>query len=218
MKNWSRKKKLLLCIPILLISLFFIASISEWPSPTLEIAIRRKEKQQLIGPSEIIEKLDFAGSSWDHLILSRTEHGYTTYEYQDGLGWDNGYLRYFEETPVATMFTTDYRYKQARGLPIIPIFLFPENQTAHSARMFLTIQGAESSASFNQLSYREPGSGFMFSLPAGSELESECYWLLQQAISGAWQEYVLTGTVEIQVNLYDRQGNLVDTYSKTVTK
>ena len=218
MKNWSRKKKLLFCIPILLISLFFIGSISEWPSPTLELAIRRKEKQQLIGPSKIIEKLDFHNSSWDHLIICQTEYGYTTYEYQDSLGWDNGYLRYFEETPVATMFTTDYRYKQANGLPIIPIFLFPENQAAYSARMFLNIQGAESSASFSLLSYREPGSGFMFSLPAEPELESECYWLLQQAITGAWQEYVLTGTVEIHVNLYDRQGKLVDTYSKTVTK
>lgn len=218
MKHWSRKKKLLLLIPILLISLFFIGSISNWPSPTLEIAIHRKEKQQLVGPGEVIEQLDFVGSSWDHLILSKTEHGYTTYEYQDGLGWDNGYLRYFEETPVATMFTTDYSYDQAGGSPWLPIFLFPENQAAYSARMFLTIQGAESSASFSLLSYREPGSGFMFSLPTGPELESECYWLLQQAITGAWQEYVLTGTVEIQVNLYDRQGNLVDTYSKTVTK
>ena len=80
MKNWSRKKKLLLCIPILLVSLFFIASITQWPSPTLEIAIRRKEKQQLVGPGVMIEQLDFVGSSWDHLILSRTEHGYTTYE------------------------------------------------------------------------------------------------------------------------------------------
>ena len=218
MKNWSRKKKLLFCVPILLISLFFIVSITQWPSPTLEIAIRRKEKQQLVGPGVIIEQLDFVGSSWDHLILSRTDHGYTTYEYQDGLGWDNGNLRYFEETPVATMFTTDYSYDQASGAPWLPIFLFPENPTAYSARMFLTVQGAESSASFNQLSYLEPGSGFLFSLPTGKELESECYWLLQQAITGAWQEYMLTGTVEIQVNLYDRQGNLVDTYSKTVTK
>ncbi len=218
MKNWSRKKKLLFCIPILLISLFFIASITEWPSPTLEIAIRKKEKQQLIGPSEIIEKLDFHNSSWDHLIISQTEYGYTTYEYQDGLGWDNGYLRYFEKTPVATMFTTDYRYEQGFGEPWLPIFVFPQNLTAYSARMMLTVQCAESSAEFNLRSYREPGSCFMFSLPAGPELEGECYWLLQQAITGAWQEYVVTGTVEIQIDFYDRQGNLVDTYSKTVTK
>ena len=41
----------------------------------------------------------------------------------------------------------------------------------------------------------------MFSLPAGPELKSDCYWLLQQAITGAWQEYVLTGTVEIAGNI-----------------
>lgn len=218
MKHWSRKEKLILCTVILLISLFFISAITQWPSPTLKIAIHRAEKQQLVGPGEIIEKIDFTKSNWDHLILSRTEHGYTTYEYQDSLGWDNGYLRYFEKTPVATMFTTDYPYDQGSGMPWLPIFLFPENQAAYSARMTLCVQCGESSASFNQLSYREPGSFFMFSLPAGQELDNECYWLLQQAITGAWQEYVLTGIVEIHVNIYNRQGNLLDTYSKTVTK
>jgi hypothetical protein len=218
MKQWPRRRKLLFCIVVLLVSLFFISSIADWPSPTLEIAIHRAEKQQLIGPGEIIEKLDFADSSWDHLILSRTEHGYTTFEYQDSLGWDNGYLRYFENSPGATMFTTDYLYEQASGLPLLPIFLFPENQTAYSARMTLCVQCGESSVSFNLLSYREPGSCFMFSLPAGPELKPECYWLLQQAISNSYQEYDLTGTVEIHINFYNRQGNLVDTYSKTVTK
>ena len=218
MKNWPRSRKLALAILILLLSSLVVFSMSEWPSPSLDMAIRRQEKQQLIGPGEIISKLDFEGSSWDHLVISKTKYGYTTYEFRDDLGWDNGYLRYFEKTPGATMFTTDYRYEHGFGEPWLPIFVFPQNLTAYSARMILTVQCAESSAEFNLRSYREPGSCFMFSLPAGPELEGECYWLLQQAITGAWQEYVVTGTVEIRVDFYDRQGNLVDTYSKTVTK
>lgn len=218
MKNWPRKRKLALFLLILFLSLLCILSMSQWPSPTLEIAIRRQEAQQLIGPSEIIERLDFLHSSWDHLIISQTEYGYTTYEYQDGLGWDNGYLRYFEKTPGATMFTTDYRYEQGLGEPWLPIFVFPHNLTAYTARMMLTVQGAEYSADFNLQSYREPGSCFMFRLPAGPELEGECYWLLQQAITGAWQEYVVTGTVDIRVDFFDRKGDLIDTWSKTVTK
>ena len=218
MKKWSRKKKLLLCCVLLLISLFFIASITNRPSPTLEIAIARAEKQMLIGPSEIIDILDFTYSNWDHLVLGKTEHGYITYEYQDGLGWDNGYLRYYEKTPVATIFTTDYPYEQGYGEPWLPIIVFPQNRTVYDARMRLTIEGTESSASFDLRSYREPENCFMFRIPTDAELNSACYWLLQQAISCSWQEYVVAGTVEIQIDFYDHSGNLVDTYLKTVTK
>ena len=218
MKNWSRKKKLLLWVPILLLSLLFIAAIIEWPSPTLEIAIRRAEKQMLIGPSEIIDVLDFTYSNWDHLVLGQTDHGYITYEYQDGLGWDNGHLRYFKKTPVATVFTTDYPYEQGYGEPWLPIIVFPQKQTTSSARIMLRIEGTESSTSFDMQSYREPDNCFMFRIPTDTDLDSECYWLLQQAISGSWQEYVVAGTVEIQINFYDHSGNLVDSYSKTVTK
>lgn len=216
MKNWSRKRKLILCVVILLISLFFITSITEWPSPTLQMAIRRGERQMLIGPSEIIDILDFTFSNWDHLVLGETEYGYITYEYQDGLGWDKGYLRYFEKTDTATAFTTDYPYHTDND-QWLPIIVFPENTKSASAKLTLAINGIESSrdvqleADLSEMGY------FLFALPT-RDLDAELYWLLQQAISGSWQEYVLTGTVEIQINFYDRSGTLVDTYSKTVTK
>lgn len=218
MKNWPRKRKLAVCLVVLLLSLFLIGSIANLPSPTLQIAIHRAEKQMLIGPSEIMDKLDFEYSSWDHLILGKTKYGYTTYEYQDGLGWDNGYLRYFEKTPVATVFTTDYLYEQTSGLPQLPIFLFPESLKGSDAQMTLTVTGMESSDTFRIGSRKEPEGYFLFMLPGGPELKTEYFWLIQQSISNAWQEYDLTGTVEIQIDFFDRSGNLVDTWSKTVTK
>ena len=216
MKNWSRKRKLILCVVILLISLFFITSITEWPSPTLQIAIARAEKQMLIGPSEIIDKLDFEYSSWDHLVLGETQYGYITYEYQDGLGWDNGYLRYFEKTDTATAFTTDYPYHTDND-QWLPIIVIPENTKSTSAKLTLAINGIESSRDIQLEADQSETGYFLFALPT-RDLDAELYWLLQQAISGSWQEYVLTGTVEIQINFYDRSGTLVDTYSKTVTK
>ena len=216
MKNWSRKKKLLLWVPILLLSLLFIAAIIEWPSPTLQFAIRRAEKQMLIGPSEIIDVLDFTFSNWDHLVLGQTEHGYITYEYQDGLGWDNGYLRYFEETDTATAFATDYPYRTEND-EWLPIIVFPEHAKSTSAQLTLAVTGTESSEYIQLEAQKSEAGYFLFPLPT-KNLDSACYWLLQQAISGAWQEYVLTGTVEIRIDFYDRSGNLVDTYAKTVTK
>jgi hypothetical protein len=216
MKNWSRKRKLILCVIILLISLFFIASITVWPSPTLQMAIRRAEKQMLIGPSEIIDILDFTFSNWDHLILGETKYGHITYEYQDGLDWDNGYLRYFEKTDTATVFTTDYPYRTDDD-QWLPIIAFPENDKSVSAMLTLSISGIESSKDIQLETHKKDTGYFLFTLPT-DDLDTELYWLLQQAISGSWQEYVLTGTVEIQIDFFDRSGNLVDTYSKTVTK
>ena len=48
MKNWPRSRKLALAILILLLSSLVVFSMSEWPSPSLDMAIRRQEKQQLI--------------------------------------------------------------------------------------------------------------------------------------------------------------------------
>lgn len=213
MKKWSRKKKLLLCSVILLISLFFIASITNWPSPTLEIAIARKEKQQLVGPSEIIGQLEY---DYGQIYLGKTDHGFITYEYIDDLGWDHGELRYFPKENTATIFCTDFLlwYDQERWLPII---VFPQNSKTASATLSLTVVGSEAQESYQLESSRQEGGYCLFSLPLENN-SGEVFWLLQQAITGSWQEYVLTGTVEIQIDFYDHSGNLVDTYSKTVTK
>lgn len=216
MKNRPRKRKLIVCIVILLISLFVITSIAECPSPTLQTAIHRAEKQMLIGPSEIIDVLDFTFSNWDHLVLGETEYGYITYEYQHGLGWDKGHLRYFEKTDAATVFTTDYPYRTDHD-QWLPIIAFPEKPKSASAKLTLFISGIDSSKDIQLEAGQSDKGYFLFKLPS-EYLDTELYWLLQQAITGSWQEYVLTGTVEIQIDFYDRTGNLVDTWSKTVIK
>ena len=213
MKKWSRKKKLLLCTVLLLISLFFIGSITNWPSPTLEIAIARKEKQQLVGPSEIIGHIEY---DYGQIYLGKTDHGFITFEYIDNLGWDSAELRYFAEEDTATVFCTDFLlwYDNERWLPVI---VFPQNSKTASASMTLSIRGSESQQSYQLEASRQDGGYYLFSLPM-EDHSGELFWLLQQAIKGSWQEYVVTGTVEIQIDFYDHSGNLVDTYSKTVTK
>ena len=60
---------------------------------------------------------------------------------------------------------------------------------------------------------RKDSSYYLFSLPT-EELGGKHFWLLQQALTGAYSEYVLTGTVEIQIDYYDISGALVDTFEK----
>ncbi len=212
MKNWSRKKKLLLCILIFLISLFIIGSISSWLSPTLKIAIHRKEKQQLVGPSKIIGQLEY---DYGQIYLGKTDQGYITYEYIDDLGWDSAELRYFPRAQSVTMFCPDFLLSTDNE-QWLPIFVFTDIH-AVSAEMCISVAGIEESDLYRLECEKQDAGYFLFSL-SGEELSTECFWLLQQSITNCYQEYILTGTVEIQINFYDRQGNLIDTYSKTVTK
>lgn len=217
MKNWTRKRKLALCLLLLLVSLSIIISMSDWPSPTPEIALRRMEKRYLLGPSQIITTMDFEYSPWDHLIIGKSDRGYTTYEYLDDLGWDNGNLRYFPGTDGATLFCTDYKYRTESGDPWLPIFLFPEKQGYGEVKMTLTITTPEASRTYQLDGERRDSSFYLFALPA-DDLEAEFFWLLQQALTGAYSEYVLTGTVEIEIEFLDISGSLVDTYTRAVTK
>lgn len=216
MKNWSKTRKLMLCTALLIVSLFFIVSISNWRSPTLNIAIRRAEKQQLIGPSEIIATMDFQFSPWDHLVLGKTEHGFITYEYIDSLGWDNGDLKYYAMEKGCTIFCTEYHYRTGEE-EWLPIFLFPKDPWSAEAEMTLTITVDGETRHYALTGERNDSSYYLFRQPT-EEMGGQHFWLLQQALTGAYSEYVLSGTVEIQIDFFDRSGNLVDTYSKTVTK
>ena len=216
MKNWSRSRKLLFFTLLLLISLFFIASISNWRSPTLEIAIHRAEQQQLVGPSVIIAVMDFEFSPWDHLVLGKTRHGFVTYEYRDDLGWDHGELTYYPKDDDDTIFCTEYWYRSGEE-EFLPVFLVPSNPRSAEAKMSISITVDGETKSCQPDGKRKDSSYFLFMLPM-KEIVGQHFWLLQQMLTGAYSEYVLTGTVEIQIEYYDRSGTLIDTYTKSFTK
>lgn len=217
MKNWSRKTKLTLCTLILLLTVTALFFCSDWPSPTPEIALRRAEKEQLVGPAEIIATLDFQHGTYDHMMIGASENGYTTFEYYDHRGWDDGKLRYFPKTEGATLFCPEYSYYDENSEPYVLIFLFPEKYAAASAEMTLSISCGEESETYYLEGQRQDGNYYIFSLPYRG-LKGQFFWLLQQALTGSYSEYVLTGTVDISIEYYDRNGQLTDSYERTITK
>lgn len=217
MKNWSRKRKLALCTLILLLTAAGLFFCSDWPSPTPEIAFRRAEKEQLVGPAEIITTLDFEYGSYDHMMIGKSEHGYTTFEYYDHHGLDYGKLRYFPKTEGATLFCPEYSYYDENGERCVLIFLFPEKNTPASVEMAISISCGQESETYHLEGQRHDGAFYLLSLPY-RELKPKHYWLLQQTLTGSYSEYVLTGTVDISIEYYDRNGQLTDTYERTVTK
>ena len=217
MKRWSRKTKLAAWALILLITAAFLFFCYNRPSLTPEIAFRRAEKQQLIGPAEIIATLSSKNGYSESILIGKTEHGYTTYEYYNSGHLDGGQMRYFPKTEDATLFGPKYTYYDENGLPYILIFLFPETCSAPLAELTLTISCEDETETYHTEGQRQDGGFYILPLPY-RELKSQHYWLLQQALTGAYSEYDLTGTVEISVEYYDRTDNLTDTYQRTVTK
>lgn len=217
MKHWSRKKKLLLCIPILLISLFFIASISQWGSPTPEIALRRMEKRQLIGPSEIIAAIDTNNVDNCHMILGESEYGYTVFLYFDSVDLDSGNLYYFPKAEQVTICCTGYNNVYGDGGKELPIYVFPENTLYPEAWISLTISGGEETHTYEMVGHLMDSTFYCFPIQI-TDMPIEDYYLLNHALNQEYDNIILSGTVEIQIDFYDHSGNLLDTYSKTVTK
>lgn len=217
MKRWSRKAKLAAWAMILLLTASFLFFCYNRPSPTPEIAFRRAEKQQLIGPSEIIAMLSSKNGYSESILIGKTEHGYTTYEYYNSNHLDGGHMRYFPKTEGATLFCPKYSYYDENGVAYILIFLFPEKCTAPLAELTLTISCDGATETYHTEGQRQDGGFYLLSLPH-SEVNGKHYWLLNQALTGAYSEYELTGTVEISVEYYDRTDQLTDTYQRTVTK
>lgn len=217
MKRWSRKAKLAVWALILLLTASFLVFCYNRPSLTPEIAFRRAEKQRLIGPAEIIATLAFENGYSESILIGKTEYGYTTYEYYNSNHLDGGQMRYFPKTEGATLFCPKYSYYDENGVPYILIFLFPETCSAPLAELTLTISCEGETEIYHTEGQRQDGGFYLLSLPH-SEVNGKHYWLMHQALTGAYCEYDLTGTVEISVEYFDRTGQLTDTYEQTVTK
>ena len=217
MKHWPRRRKFLLCLVLLAFAWITSRVLSGWHSPTPEIALRRLEKQQLIGPTQIITTLHTDNSDGCHVILGRSDHGYTVFQYYDYVTPDSGNLFYFPKTEKATVFATGYWNVYRDGRQELPIYLFPEGFSSVRATMTLTIRDAEKTHSVTLEGQRPDSSFYLFHLPV-DDLDSDLYRLAEWALTNEPSGYELSGTVELRVDFFNASGQLTNTYSQTGTK
>ena len=215
MKRLSRPTKILIWSVILVLAVWLFLFASNYPSPTAEVAFRKAEKENLIGPAEVIEILDFEDSGYDHLLIAHSPYGYTFFEWTDP-NWDDGRLSYQKKNDRVTLFCTYYpseRLYTGRGW--LPIFAFAQHGAAVRARLTIETIKQESTATYT-LEAEKSNAGYFLFKQNVSELQSEDFWYIQQLITGAYSEYVLDGTAKATVELYDHTGNLIET--KVFTK
>ncbi len=215
MGNRRKIRKICLWLLIFLLSNAVLYVLSDSPSPTAEIAFRRKEKQNLIGPAEIVEIMDFEDNRYDHLLIGRSDHGYTFFEWNDR-DPDDGVLSYQPKAKGATLFCTEYSYQDIYyGQGWLPIFAFVDTPLALSAKLTLTTTNKEGETVHYPLEAQRSEDGyFLFSWETWN-LRSKDFWLVQQLITGAYNNYVLSGTATATLELYDRNGELLETYQFT---
>ena len=208
----SDRKKLVRTAVFLLIFLLCAAYlyILQGNSPTAEAALRRKEKQMLIGPAEIVETLEFEHSRYTNLLIGKSEYGYTFFEWS-GTHWDNGVVHYQPKSEGVTLYCTKYSYDYLdTEQEWLPIFAFAESSAAVHAELTVNTAMNGQSAVYHLEADRGSGGYFLFRLrPA--ELGPQEFWLIQQLITGEYSEYVIDGTASVTVTLYNRGGELIET-------
>lgn len=211
MSKQRKLRKIAVFLLIFLLSTVAIFALSDIPSQTAEIAFRRLEKQNLIGPAEIITTMDFENSTYDHLMVGRSNYGYTFFEWGDSSGWDKGRMTYAPKQEGATLYCTYKMYGTGvYDKSWLPIFAFTDHPAASAKLTLITTQDGET-VSYTMEATRSEGGYFLFSWES-SCMRGEDFWLVQQLLTGEYRYYELTGTAQAMLELYNSKGELVETH------
>ncbi len=216
MSKQRKIRKIVLYLLIFILSAVVICALSNAPSPTAEAAFRRKEKQQMIGPAEIVEILDFEDNRYDHLLISRSEYGYTFFEWNDS-NPDDGVLSYQPRSTGATLYCTKYNYEDmSYSQGWLPIFAFTD-QPAVSAKLTLTTTQDSETITYS-MDAKRSGAGYFLFRWKTTGLRGSDFWLVQQMITGEYSNYILEGTTTATLELYNTKGELVETHQFPTTQ
>ena len=211
MGNRRKIRKIVIWLLIFLLSNAVLYVLSNDPSPNAKFAFRRKERTNLIGPAEIVEILDFVDNRYDHLLIGQSDHGYTFFEWNER-NPDDGVLSYQPKAKGATLFCTEYSYQDMYyGQGWLPIFAFVDSPAAYTANLTLAITTKHGENTYLLESQRSQQGYFLFSLDTPN-LKAQEFWMIEQLIAGNYLRYVLDGTATATLDIYDRDGKLLQTY------
>lgn len=215
MRKRKHLRRIGISLFVLLLSVTILCLLNASPSSTAEMAFRRKEKQNLIGPAEIIATLDFPHGSYDHILIGESDFGYTFFECHDNGRWDQGDMTYVPRKEGATLYCTYHMYGSAEySADWLPIFAFADHHAAVRAKLTLTTTQNGETVNYPLEAQRSHDGFFLFSLKT-MELRAQDFWLIQQTIANQYREYVLDGTAQATLELYDANGELLETYQFT---
>lgn len=205
-------KKIIIAALILVFSVASLHLLLTDNSLTPEMAFRRMEKKNMIGPAEIFAVVDFPHGAYDHILIGKSDYGYTFFEYRDE-ALDSGVLTYVPKKEGATLYCTNYMYGSEKySSDWTPIFAFTDQKKAVSAKLVLEVTQDGETVTYPLEAEKSPEGYFMFHWET-LFLPGEEYWSIQQLIAGQHDGYVLDDcTAQATLELYSSNDTLLETY------
>lgn len=136
--NIPRKWRVCVNLLTIICLVFTLYVLLECPAFTPEQKFRRKEKAELVGPSQILASFDQKTELYNHLILARDRDAVILFQSSDN-PWDQGDLIYREKSgPVTVLTVPGLRYWYHNETPIdLPVFVFHNEPRAVRAELDL---------------------------------------------------------------------------------
>lgn len=213
MERRKRLRKTLVYFLVLAVSVIAIYYLSGGKSLNAEMAFRRQEKQNMVGPAQIMDVLDYEEDRYDHLLIGQSQYGYTFFEWNDQ-NPDDGVLNYQPKQEGATLYCTKYSYNAMDyQQAYLPIFAFSDHYAAR-AKLTLTTNMDGEAIQYVLEAQRSEAGYFLFrwktDVPRGAD-----FWQIQQLITGEYNNYVLDSSAQAMLELFDSKGELTETYHFT---
>ena len=209
----SRKQRVAGYLLGLLLAALAAYMAAGFPSLTPQMALRRAERANMIGPSAILatEIVDPQG----RMIVGISSHGYTLYYYRPGVPYDHTAITYREKAEDITVLAcTPF------GTSVIPVLIFADNSRAVRAELELDLELWQNNRHLVR-TYRLEGSKnehgyFRLDLSlvpesAGSywevSAENELIFTVAGILSG--DSHYASQPLPATVRLYDKDGNCI---------
>ncbi len=177
-----------------------------------EMAMHRREKAQLVGPSQVIGKVEAVSKTREYLLVGETEYGYCFYMFDDKFHlWDAGGLTYVEKGTRECFLTENLYY--INGFDVFPVFAIAENPKAVRAKLTLESKSerdpiyAETHTAEAELTC---GVFYQFAVDMTDMYPDVCsFWAYRFRKDTDTVLGYISGTATLE--LFNREGNLLET-------
>ena len=209
-----RKRLCKIFMYLLLFSVSFVTLywVGGGKSLSATMAFRRHEMQNMIGPAQIMDTVEFPLGIYNHIMIGKSDHGYTFLQWNDHNGWDQGIMTYAPKNSEVTLYCTEQLYSSSDYcMDVLPIFAFTDYPSAVRATLTITVQLAGESSVFLyplEATITEEGY-FLFRLEKSQRAMD--IFLIQEAL-GQLIGYRIDGNITMDIALFDRNGELLTTY------
>ena len=214
---WRRLPvKLRACVNLVSIGLCLVLIYIFLGSPafTVEMAYRRAEKANLVGPGSILATLEPQGQAYSHLVLAQGDTGVMLYAW-DRWNRDQREFVYIEtDGPLTLAAAPGQELLWLQTHATLPLYLFDDYPEAVRAELDLTLSGEYEGDWYTKtypLTARREGEGyFAFLLQTDSAQGFEGYYLTQlRNVTGNSTAATAQTVIHATVRLYDANETLL---------